>query len=183
MSSFLDTMGLTIPAALSSAPLDMVQGSVKLTGALINLPAVLIVAAITGLIYVGISQSAWVNAIIVTIKVVVILLFLAFGLQYVNPDNWVPFIPDRVIDADGTGHYGIAGVIRASTLVFFAYIGFDAVSTAAGEAKNPQRDMPIGILGSLVFCTILYIAMSAAPTGMMPYAKLGTAKPVRSEEH
>src|SRR3546814_4606092 len=101
LSSFLDTMGLTIPAALSSAPLDMVQGSVKLTGALINLPAVLIVAAITGLIYVGISQSAWVNAIIVTIKVVVILLFLAFGLQYVNPDNWVPFIPDRVIDADG----------------------------------------------------------------------------------
>src|SRR3546814_12204573 len=105
----------------------MVQGSIKMTGSLINLPAVLIVAAITGLVCVGISQSAWVNAIIVTIKVVVILLFLAFGLQYVNPDNWVPFIPDRVIDADGTGHYGIAGVIRASTLVFFAYIGFDAV--------------------------------------------------------
>jgi APA family basic amino acid/polyamine antiporter len=178
MTSFLGTMGMTIPAALSSAPLDMVHGSIKLTGALINLPAVLIVAAITGLIYVGISQSAWVNAIIVTIKVVVILLFLAFGLQYVNPDNWIPFIPERVIDADGVGHYGIQGVMRASTLVFFAYIGFDAVSTAAGEAKNPQRDMPIGILGSLVFCTILYIAMAAALTGMIPYAELGTAKPV-----
>lgn len=178
MNSFLGTLGMAIPDVLSSAPLDMVQGSIHMTGALINLPAVLIVAAITGLVYVGISQSAWVNAIIVTIKVVVILLFLAFGLKYVNPENWVPFIPDRVIDADGTSHYGIQGVIRASAVVFFAYIGFDAVSTAAGEAKNPQRDMPIGILGSLVFCTILYIAMSAALTGMMPYGELGTAKPV-----
>ncbi|MDP1698826.1 MAG: amino acid permease [Xanthomonadaceae bacterium] len=178
MNSFLGTLGMAIPDVLSSAPLDMVQGSIQMTGSLINLPAVLIVAAITGLVYVGISQSAWVNAIIVTIKVVVILLFLAFGLQYVNPENWVPFIPDRVIDADGTSHYGIQGVIRASAVVFFAYIGFDAVSTAAGEAKNPQRDMPIGILGSLVFCTILYIAMAAALTGMMPYSELGTAKPV-----
>jgi len=178
MNSLLGTLGIALPSALSSAPLTLVNGSVAMTGALINLPAVAIVAAISGLVYVGISQSAWVNSIIVTIKVVVILLFLAFSLQFVNPDNWVPFIPDAIVDENGVSRFGMHGVIRASAVVFFAYIGFDAVSTAAGEAKNPQRDMPIGILGSLVICTVLYIAMAAVLTGMLPYSLLGTAKPV-----
>ncbi len=178
MNSLLSTLGIALPASLSSAPLTLVNGSVAMTGALINLPAVAIVAAISGLVYVGISQSAWVNSIIVTIKVVVILLFLAFSVQFVNPDNWLPFIPDAIIDEHGVERFGFDGVIRASAVVFFAYIGFDAVSTAAGEARNPQRDMPIGILGSLVFCTILYIAMAAVLTGMLPYPQLGTAKPV-----
>ena len=178
MNSLLGTLGMALPTALSSAPLTLVNGSVAMTGALVNLPAVLIVAAISGLVYVGISQSAWVNSIIVTIKVVVILLFLAFSIQFVNPDNWVPFIPDAIVDENQVSRFGFQGVIRASAVVFFAYIGFDAVSTAAGEARNPQRDMPIGILGSLVFCTILYIAMAAVLTGMLPYSQLGTAKPV-----
>ena len=141
---------------------------------MINLPAVLIVAAISGLCYVGITQSAFVNAIVVAIKVAVIAAFLGFGIQYINPDNWTPFIPANT----GPGQFGMDGVFRAAAIVFFAYIGFDAVSTAAGEAKNPQRDMPIGILGSLAICTVIYIAVCAVLTGMTHYSLLGTAKPV-----
>ncbi len=174
LNSMLGNFGMALPAALSQAPLNMVDGSLAYTGGIINLPAVAIVAAVSGLCYVGITQSAFVNSIIVAIKVVVILLFLAFGLQYVNPENWVPFIPENT----GPGQFGFEGVVRGAAVVFFAYIGFDAVSTAAGEAKNPQRDMPIGILGSLFFCTLIYIAMAAVLTGMLPYSQLGTPKPV-----
>ena len=174
LNSMLGNLGMALPTALSQAPLNMVEGSLAYTGGIINLPAVLIIAAISGLCYVGITQSAMVNSVIVAIKVVVILLFLAFGAQYVNPDNWVPFIPENT----GPGQYGMDGVIRGAAVVFFAYLGFDAVSTAAGEAKNPQRDMPIGILGSLFFCTLIYILMAAVLTGMLPYSQLGTAKPV-----
>ena len=164
-NSFLGNFGLALPDALASAPLAYSDGALTMTGAIINLPAVAIVTAIAALCYVGITQSAFVNSIIVTIKVTVILLFVAFALKYVNPDLWEPFIPAN----EGPGRYGIEGVIRGASIVFFAYIGFDAVSTAAQEAKNPQRDMPIGILGSLVICTILYIIVSAVLT--------------RSEEH
>ena len=174
LNSMLGNLGMALPTALSQAPLNMVEGSLTYTGGIINLPAVVIIAAISGLCYVGITQSAMVNSVIVAIKVVVILLFLAFGAQYVNPDNWVPFIPENT----GPGQYGMDGVIRGAAVVFFAYIGFDAVSTAAGEAKNPQRDMPIGILGSLAICTVLYIAMSAVLTGMMDFRLLGTPEPV-----
>lgn len=173
-NSFLGSFGMALPAALSTAPLNVVDGSLVYTGGLFNLPAVAIIVAISTLCYVGITQSAFVNSIIVAIKVVVILLFVAFSIQYVNPDNWVPFIPEN----QGPGKYGFDGVTRAAAVVFFAYIGFDAVSTAAGEAKNPQRDMPIGILGSLFICTIIYIIVSAVLTGMLPYAQLGTPKPV-----
>lgn len=178
MSSLLDTLGLALPQALAAAPLKFEAGKILVTGNLINLPAVLIVAAVSGLVYVGISQSAWVNAVIVAIKVTIILLFLAFGLQFVNPANWIPFIPEQVVEANGVHRFGMQGVFRAAAVVFFAYIGFDAVSTAAGEAKNPQRDMPIGILGSLIFSTVLYIAMAAVLTGMLPYRQLDTAEPV-----
>ena len=165
---------LSIPAALTSAPLNVVDGRLIPTGAMLNLPAVLIVAAISALCYRGITQSASVNAVIVAIKIVVILLFLAFSLQYVDPDNWAPFIPP----AEGPGKFGWDGMVRGASIVFFAYIGFDAVSTAAQEAKNPQRDMPIGILGSLAICTVLYMAVAAVLTGMLPFRMLGTAKPV-----
>ena len=165
---------LSLPANLTNAPLNVVQGRLVQTGALINLPAVGIVLAVTALCYRGITQSATVNSIIVAIKVGVILLFMAFSLQYVDTANWHPFIPPP----DGPGRFGFDGVLRGATVVFFAYIGFDAVSTAAQEAKNPQRDMPIGILGSLLICTIIYIAMSAVMTGIMPYTLLGTPKPV-----
>jgi APA family basic amino acid/polyamine antiporter len=135
---------------------------------------VAIVAAVSGLCYVGITQSAYVNAVIVAIKLLVITLFIGFGLQHVDPANWTPFIPE----AQGPGKFGFDGVTRAAAIVFFAYIGFDAVSTAAGEAKNPQRDMPIGILGSLALCTVVYIVVCAVLTGMTHYSLLGTAKPV-----
>src|SRR5690606_17051073 len=144
------------------------------TDALFNLPAVVIVAAVSGLCYVGITQSAFVNAIIVAIKVAVIAAFVGVGAMYVDPANWTPFIPE----AQGPGQFGFDGVTRAAAIVFFAYIGFDAVSTAAGEAKNPQRDMPIGILGSLAVCTIIYIVVCAVLTGMTHYSLLNTAKPV-----
>ena len=174
LNSFLGTLGIPLPVALSSAPIGFAEGGFMMTGAIVNLPAVFIVAAISGLCYVGITQSAFVNAIIVAIKVTVILLFLAFSLQYVDPANWSPFIPEN----EGGTRFGMEGVVRGAAVVFFAYIGFDAVSTAAGEAKNPQRDMPIGILGSLVVCTLLYILVAATLTGMLPYLQLGTPKPV-----
>lgn len=162
------------PALLASAPVTYANGNITATGALFNLPAVLIVSAVGVLCYIGIRQSATANAIIVTIKVGVILALIGFGSQYVNPDNWTPFIPPN----EGGDRFGWPGVFRAASIVFFAYIGFDAVSTTAQEAKNPQRDMPIGILGSLAVCTILYIIVAAVLTGMMPYNLLGTAKPV-----
>ncbi|MEO7199844.1 MAG: amino acid permease [Dokdonella sp.] len=165
---------VALPEFLASAPLTFVNGHIATTGTLINLPAVMIVAAISGLCYIGITQSAFVNSIIVAIKVTVILLFLAFAFSYINTENWVPFIPEN----EGPGRFGWSGVMRAATIVFFSYIGFDAVSTAAGEAKNPQRDMPIGILGSLVICTILYIAVAATLTGMVDFRILGTPEPV-----
>ena len=174
--SFLTTtLEIPFPAELASAPLAWENGGFVRTGNIMNLPAVIIVAAVSGLCYVGITQSAFVNGIIVAIKVTVIAAFLGFGVMYVDPANWTPFVPENT----GTwGEFGNSGVLRAATIVFFAYIGFDAVSTAAGEAKNPQRDMPIGILGSLVICTIIYIAVCAVLTGMTHYSQLGTAKPV-----
>ena len=149
-------------------------GKFVTTGALFNLPAVLIIGAVGVLCYVGITQSATANAIIVSIKVLVILLLLGFGAQYVDTQNWLPFVPEN----QGGDRFGWEGVLRGASIVFFAYIGFDAVSTAAQEVKNPQRDMPIGILGSLFLCTLIYIAVSAVLTGMVPYTVLGTAKPV-----
>ncbi len=174
LNGLLGTLGMPIPDALATAPISSVDGALVRTGAIINLPAVMIVAAVTGLCYRGITQSAFANAVMVAIKVTVILLFIAFGLQYIDPANWEPFIPAN----EGPGRFGMEGVIRGASIVFFAYIGFDAVSTAAGEAKNPQRDMPIGILGSLVICTIIYIIVCAVLTGMVPYTMLGTPKPV-----
>jgi APA family basic amino acid/polyamine antiporter len=174
LNSFLGSFNMALPASLAAAPLNVVEGSIVYTGGLINLPAVFIVAALSGLCYVGITQSAIVNSVIVAIKVIVIVMFVAFAAKYVNPDNWVPFIPEN----QGPGRYGIDGIIRGASVVFFAYIGFDAVSTAAGEAKNPQRDMPIGILGSLVICTIIYIIVALVLTGLLPYPQLSTPKPV-----
>ncbi|MET0329019.1 MAG: amino acid permease [Luteimonas sp.] len=173
--SFLTTtLGVPFPAELAGAPIAWQDGGFVRTANVFNLPAVLIVAAVSGLCYVGITQSAFINGIVVAIKTAVIAAFVGFGLFYVDPANWTPFIPENV----GPGQFGMDGVFRAATIVFFAYIGFDAVSTAAGEAKNPQRDMPIGILGSLAICTIIYIIVCAVLTGMVPYTMLGTEKPV-----
>jgi basic amino acid/polyamine antiporter, APA family len=165
---------LALPAALASAPLDVVDGKLVTTGSILNVPAVAIVAAIAALCYRGISVSAFINSIIVTIKVAVILLFIGFSLQFVNFGNWAPYVPAP----EGPGHFGWDGVVRAASIVFYAYLGFDAVTTVAQETKNPQRDMPIGILGTLGVCTLLYIVFAGVLTGLLPYTLLGTSRPV-----
>ncbi|RRU21909.1 amino acid permease [Stenotrophomonas sp. 278] len=175
ISFITTTLHMPFPDALSAAPIAWTGQEFVSSGKLFNLPAVLIVAAVSGLLYVGVTQSAFVNAIIVAIKVTVICLFIGIGAAHIDPANWTPFIPENTgVD----GQFGWSGVFRAATIVFFAYIGFDAVSTAAGETKNPQRNMPIGLLGSLAVCTVVYIVVCAVLTGMMPYHLLGTDKPV-----
>ena len=177
--SLLDQLHIHIPAALSNAPLGTPSGresfEIIRSGAIINVPAMLIVAAIGTICYIGIKQSARFNSVIVAIKVTVIVLFILFGVSYINTANWHPFVPPNT---GQTGVFGWSGVMAASGVIFFAYIGFDAVSTAAQETKNPQRDMPIGILASLVVCTVLYVLVSAILTGMVNYHELDVAAPV-----
>lgn len=186
--SLLDYFGLHLPTSVASAPLrwctaadvsNAIAACTKpgwnRTGSFFNLPAVLIVLLATTILVIGIKESAKVNNLIVVLKLAVVVLFVIFGLQYVNPDNWKPFIPPN------TGHfgeYGWSGIFRGAGLIFFAYIGFDAVSTAAQEAKNPQRDMPKGILGSLGICTVLYVLVSLTLTGLVRYDRLNVAHPV-----
>jgi APA family basic amino acid/polyamine antiporter len=164
-----------LPASLTTSPLASDGFTITTTGALFNLPAVLITAAVTVICYIGIRQSAWVNSCVVAVKVTIVLLVIIIGAFFVNTHYWHPFIPPNT---GRFGEFGWSGILRASGIIFFAYIGFDAVSTAAQEAKNPARDMPIGILGSLIICTILYVAMSAVLTGLLPYPKLNDAAPV-----
>ena len=173
-TSLLDHVGLHLPDALTNAPLAFTDNHLVITGALFNLPAVAIVLALTWLCYVGIRESSGVNTAMVALKVALIVIVIVAGWHYVNPQFWHPFIPA----SQGEEKYGWSGIMRAATLVFFAYIGFEATSTAAQEAKNPQRDLPIGTLASLVICTILYVAMAAVLTGLLPFDQLGTAEPV-----
>jgi APA family basic amino acid/polyamine antiporter len=143
--------------------------------ALFNLPAVVIVAVATTLLVIGIRESARFNNIIVIVKLGVVALFICGAIRAVDPANWHPFIPANV---GHFGEFGWTGVVRGASLVFFAYIGFDAVSTAAQESRNPQRDMPIGIIGSLLVCTVLYIVVSAIATGVTPYRQLDVPEPI-----
>jgi APA family basic amino acid/polyamine antiporter len=151
-------------------------------GAVMNLPAVLVTLAVTALLVRGIKESARFNTVIVFIKVAVVLLFIAFVGPKVVPANWHPFIPPSETDAITKlpifGKFGFSGILQGATTVFFAYIGFDAVSTAAQECKNPKRDLPIGILGSLAVCTVLYLAVSLILTGVVPYHDLNVPHPV-----
>lgn len=156
MQKLLSGAGIRLPVWMSAAPGTLDASGVSI-GALINLPAVLIVLAITALLVVGVQATARANAIMVSIKLVAIVFFIAVGATYVKPENWEPFFA-----------YGWQGTMAAAAVVFFAYIGFDAVSTTAEEAKNPQRDLPIGILSSLVVCTVLYLAVAAVLTGIVP---------------
>jgi APA family basic amino acid/polyamine antiporter len=144
------------------------------SNALSRLPAMIIVAFVTILLIIGISESATFNNIIVVIKLTVVALFIIFGLGYINRENWEPFVPP----ATGPGHFGWDGILRGAGVIFFAYIGFDAVSTAAQETKNPQRDMPIGIMGSLAICTVLYIAVALVLTGIVKYTALNVTDPI-----
>src|SRR5205823_2135237 len=166
-TSFLhDFVGVSFPPSLAAAPCTVINMAGCSPDAIINLPAVLITAAVTVLIVIGIKESANVNTAIVIVKVGVVLIVILGGAAYINSANWHPFIPPN---AGPFGEYGWSGVLRGAGVIFFAYIGFDAVSVAAQEAKNPQKDMPVGILGSLVVCTILYVAVSAVMVGLVPY--------------
>ena len=158
----LEGLGIHLPDALSHAP-----GSVP--GAIIDLPALLIVLAISAILYVGISESARFNSIIVGVKLVVIALVILIGAFYIKPANWSPFAP-----------MGWSGVMKGAAVIFFAYIGFDAVSTAAEEVINPNRDLPLGILGSLFICTLLYIAVAGVLTGMVPARQIELNAPLAS---
>jgi len=174
--SFLHDIGIHIPGQLSAARGTLVPlaDGTRVT-AIFNLPAVIIIGIVTLLLVIGIKESANTNNVIVIIKVAVVLLFI-FGAAYaVNPGNWHPFIPPST---GVRGQFGWSGVMQGAGIVFFAYIGFDAVSTAAQEAKNPQRDMPIGIIGSLLICTVLYIVVSAVATGVMSYRDLNVPDPI-----
>ncbi|HEY0671475.1 MAG TPA: amino acid permease [Longimicrobiales bacterium] len=174
--SFLRDLGIDFPLEWANprGAEILVNGEVVGTG-IFNIPAAVIALLVTALLVVGIRESASANAAIVLIKVAVVLLFISFGAAFVNADNWSPFIPEST----GTfGEYGWSGVVRAAAVVFFAYIGFDAVSVAAQEAKNPQRDMPIGILTSLAICTALYIAVSLVLTGVVSYTALNVPDPI-----
>lgn len=198
--SFLNDFGIIIPAqftaALGTVLVDIPQVGWKMVTpelvknlaesgiivdnlphltAVLNLPAMFIVAAITTLLLIGIRESAKFNNIMVIIKVFVILLFIGIGFMFVNKDNWIPFIPENTGE---WGHYGWSGILRGAGVIFFAYIGFDAVSTAAQEAKNPQKGMPIGILGSLGISTLLYILVAIVLTGIVSYTFLNVADPI-----
>lgn len=159
---------------LCHAPIDYVDGWVA-TGGLINFPAIFIVAIITTLLVIGIKETVSFNNIIVVIKLAVILLFIGFGISYIDTANWTPLIPENTGRFE---NFGWTGVLTGAGVIFFAYIGFDAVSTAAQEARNPQRDLPIGIMGSLLICTVLYIAVAAVLTGMVSYKELNVAAPI-----
>ncbi|MGC8734239.1 MAG: amino acid permease [bacterium] len=195
-TSFLKDFGIIIPKELAYAPVDVIDSQtkstilsnpnssflkkilaflhLKLTGSYFNLPAVLIVLLVGIVLLIGISQSAIVNNIIVIIKFLVLLTFLVVGFGKIDPANWTPFIPPQ----EEFGHYGWTGILRAAGVVFFAYIGFDAVSTAAQEAKDPQKNLPIGILGSLAISTILYISVSLVLTGVVNYKELNVPDPI-----
>ena len=199
--SLLKDIGIHIPSALTAAPgVEIKQAGVVIAQGTINMPAVLAILAVTVLLVIGVSESATVNNIVVFIKVSVVLAFIAIGIFYVDPQNWTPLVPAEippppegtprglwadiwralgdVMTAQNTSRYGIGGLITGAATIFFAYIGFEAVSTAGAESRNPSRDMPIGILGSLLICTVLYILTAAVLVGIVPYAELDDPAPI-----
>jgi APA family basic amino acid/polyamine antiporter len=174
--SFLHDIGIHIPPQISAARgtlITLADGTQ--VAAIFNLPAVIIIAIVTVLLVIGIRESARVNNVIVFVKVGVVLLFIVAAAHAINSANWHPFIPANTGVRE---NFGWSGVVSGAGVVFFAYIGFDAVSTAAQEAKNPQRDMPIGIIGSLLICTVLYILVSGIATGVMSYRDLDVPDPI-----
>src|SRR6184192_740251 len=163
--------------ALIQAPIDRGPGDVGLivTGAVLNLPAVLIVAVVACICYIGIRQSAAINFAFVVLKIAVVLGFVLLGAGFVNPANWHPLVP---ANTGHFGHFGWSGVVAAAGIMFFAFIGFDTVSTCSQEARNPRRDVPLGIVSSLAICSVLYVATALVLTGMVPYSDLDVAAPV-----
>jgi len=203
VASFLHDLGFDIAPALRGAPgtpITDFASSAQIGTGLVNLPAVIGIAAVTGLLVLGVSESALVNNIVVAIKVTVVVAFVLIGAFFVNTHLWSPLIPPpnpplppeqsasvwseigaalwAVLTGQSTGQYGVSGVITGAARIFFAYIGFEAVSTAGAESRNPRRDMPIGILGSLIVCTVLYILTAGVLVGIVPYADLNDPAPI-----
>lgn len=199
--SLLKDVGIHVPPALTAAPgVEIREAGVVIAHGTINLPAVLAIVAVTVLLVIGVSESATVNNIVVLIKVSVVIAFIAIGMFYVDTQNWTPLVPDEippppegaprglwadiwralgdVMTAQNNSRYGIGGLIAGAATIFFAYIGFEAVSTAGAESHNPSRDMPIGILGSLLICTVLYILTAAVLVGIVPYTELDDPAPI-----
>lgn len=177
VGSFLRDFGIVLPARWAACPFDTVvlADGTQTTG-LVNIPAILIIVFVSLLLMIGIKESTRVNSVIVVVKLAVVLIFITIGFQYIKPENFTPFIP---ANTGVFGEYGISGIMRAAGVIFFAYIGFDTVSTAAQESRNPQRDIPIGIIGSLIICTILYLLFAFVLTGMVYYQDMrGDAAPV-----
>jgi basic amino acid/polyamine antiporter, APA family len=174
--SLMRDLGWVVPAAFTASPgvpVTLVGGEV--VPGVFNLPAAVIVLLVSALLVVGIRESANTNTVLVVIKSLVLVIFVVAGIAYVQRDNLVPFIPPN---SGEFGAFGWSGILRGSAVMFFAYIGFDAVSTAAQEAKNPQKDLPFGILVSLALCTVLYIAVAIVLIGIVPYTKLNVADPI-----
>ena len=199
--SLLQDIGIDIPPELTAAPgVAVMQGGEIVGYGVANVPAICAIGAVTALLVVGIQESATANNIIVVVKLAVVIAFICVGAFFVDPANWHPMIPEQVppppegaerglwadirralldvITAENTSRYGIGGIITAAATIFFAYLGFEAVSTAGAEARDPSRDMPIGIIGSLLVCTALYILTSAVLVGIVPYAELDTPAPI-----
>ncbi|MBV8782981.1 MAG: amino acid permease [Gammaproteobacteria bacterium] len=174
--SLLNDAHIHLPRQLVNAPLGLdAHEHVIATGALFNVPAVLIIAAMTVLLYIGVRGSAGANSLMVALKVLIIVVVVLAGLSYVDTANWHPYIPP----SSGTfGRFGWTGVLQGAAIIFFSYVGFDTASTTALEARNPQRDVPIGIIGTLLISAVLYVAMAAVMTGMVPYQQLGSDAPV-----
>jgi len=184
---FIGIFGLKLPHALTNAPFDYVDGRIALTGTLFDLPAIVITAIVTTVLVVGIRESSRFNNTMVLIKLAVVFVVIGVGAFYVNTANWTPFAP---FGLTGVSFFGMTlfgqtgpggepvGMLAGAAVIFFAYIGFDSVSTHAEEAKNPKKDVPIGIITSLILCTLLYIAVSAVLTGMVPYNQIDIDAPV-----
>ncbi|MBV9912414.1 MAG: amino acid permease [Sinobacteraceae bacterium] len=165
-----------LPQMLTNAPVEQTAaGHLVMTGALVNLPAVLIVLALSGVCYVGMRESAGANTFMVALKVGIIVLFIVAGVHFIDTANWHPYVPANTREF---GHFGWSGVLQGAAIIFFSYVGFDTASTTALEARNPQRDLPLGIMGALAVSALLYVGMSTVMTGMVPYDKLNVDAPV-----
>lgn len=174
--NLLGDAGIHLPEALTNAPVGKsAEHHLVATGALINVPAVLIVALLTWVCYIGVKQSTRINNAMVITKIVIIVLFIAVGIKFVSSDLWHPYLP---ANTGTSGHFGISGVMQGAAIIFFAYIGFDQAATTAQEARNPQRDLPIGIIAALLISTVLYVVMAAVMTGMVSYTQLDVSAPV-----
>jgi len=174
--NLLESAHIHLPTLLTNAPLGSdANDHVFVTGAIFNLPAALIIAALSTVCYVGMRETAGANTFMVSLKVAIIVLFIVAGIAYVNPSNWHPYIPANTRQF---GHFGWSGVLQGAAIIFFSYVGFDTASTTALEARNPQRDLPLGIIGALVISALLYVAMATVLTGMVPFQQLNTDAPV-----